>query len=87
MKLDLASFLLQWSTGGLAGLWITTRRQEVGIGYGWLLRSVYGVIAGFAALVFFGHAPSTGNLVGGVAALGVACAAVVAIVEIGRAHV
>ena len=45
MKLDGATFLLQWATGGLAFLWITTRRREVSLGYGWLLRGVYGVMA------------------------------------------
>ena len=45
IELDGATVLLQWATGGLAFLWVTTRRREVGLGYGWLLRSVYGVIA------------------------------------------
>ena len=43
--LDGATVLLQWAAGGLLFLWVTTRRREVGIGYGWLLRSVYGVMA------------------------------------------
>jgi hypothetical protein len=45
MRLDLASVMLQWAAGGLLFCWVTTRRREVGIGYGWLLRSSYGVIA------------------------------------------
>ncbi|HZX55294.1 MAG TPA: hypothetical protein VFE86_11470 [Ilumatobacteraceae bacterium] len=45
MRLDAASVLLQWAVGGLAFLWFTTRRREVGLGYGWLLRSVYAVMA------------------------------------------
>ncbi len=45
MKLDGAVFLLQWAAGGLVFLWVTTRRREVGIGYGWLLRVTYLVIA------------------------------------------
>jgi hypothetical protein len=45
IRLDAATVLLQWATGGLFFLWITTRRREVGVGYGWLLRSVYGVMA------------------------------------------
>ncbi|HEY6316886.1 MAG TPA: hypothetical protein VI462_03235, partial [Acidimicrobiia bacterium] len=49
MRLDLSSVLLQWSTGGLFGLWITTRHRVVGIGYGWLLRSIYAVLAAGAA--------------------------------------
>jgi len=45
LKLDAATVLLQWSVGGLFFLWVTSRRREVGIGYGWLLRSVYGLMA------------------------------------------
>jgi hypothetical protein len=45
IRLDAATVLLQWATGGLLFLWVTTRRREVGIGYGWLLRGVYGVMA------------------------------------------
>jgi hypothetical protein len=45
IRLDAATVLLQWAVGGLLFLWVTTRRREVGIGYGWLLRSVYGVMA------------------------------------------
>lgn len=45
ISLDAASVLLQWSTGGLAFLWITTRRREVGLGYGWLMRGTYAVMA------------------------------------------
>ena len=45
MRLDLPTVLLQWATGGLLFLWVTTRRREVGLGYGWLLRSSYGVLA------------------------------------------
>ena len=45
IRLDAATFLLQWATGGLFFLWVTTRRRIVGLGYGWLLRSVYGVMA------------------------------------------
>ena len=49
MHLDLSSVLLQWSTGGLLGLWVTTRHRVVGIGYGWLLRGIFGVLAAGAA--------------------------------------
>ena len=45
IRLDAATVLLQWATGGLAFLWVTTRHREVGLGYGWLLRSVYAVLA------------------------------------------
>ena len=45
IRLDAATVLLQWATGGLLFLWVTTRRRQVGIGYGWLLRSVFAVMA------------------------------------------
>jgi hypothetical protein len=52
VKLDLATFLLQWAVGGLLFCWVTTRRREVGIGYGWLLRIVFGLFAAGAAAAF-----------------------------------
>jgi hypothetical protein len=51
ISLDISTFLLQWATGGLFFLWVTTRRREVSIGYGWLLRGTYGVIALLALVV------------------------------------
>ena len=45
IRLDAATVLLQWATGGLFFLWVTTRRREVGVGYGWLLRAVFLVLA------------------------------------------
>jgi len=44
-RLDAATVLLQWATGGLLFLWITTRRREVSLGYGWLLRGTYLLMA------------------------------------------
>ena len=37
--------LLQWAVGGLFLLWVTTRRREVSLGYGWLLRGTYLLMA------------------------------------------
>jgi hypothetical protein len=51
IRLDAASVLLQWSVGGLAFLWFTTRRREVGIGYGWLLRGIYLLMAAGGVVV------------------------------------
>lgn len=51
MAFDGASFLLQWATGGLFFLWVTTRRREVSLGYGWLMRGTYCIIALGAAAV------------------------------------
>ena len=45
IDLQAATVLLQWSTGGLLFLWLTTRRREVGLGYGWLMRASFGSIA------------------------------------------
>jgi hypothetical protein len=51
IRLSAATVLLQWSVGGLFFAWVTTRRREVSLGYGWLLRGVYLTMAlgGFAA--------------------------------------
>lgn len=45
IRLDASTVLLQWATGGLFFLWFTARRNEVGKGYGWLLRGSFSVIA------------------------------------------
>jgi hypothetical protein len=45
IRLDAATVLLQWAAGGLLFLWVTSRRREVGIGYGWLLRGTYLLMA------------------------------------------
>ena len=45
IRLDGALVLLQWSTGGLLFLWVTTRHRLVGLGYGWLLRWTYAIFA------------------------------------------
>jgi len=45
IRLDAATVLLQWSVGGMAFCWFTTRRREVGLGYGWLLRGTYTLLA------------------------------------------
>ena len=41
IRLDAATVLLQWATGGLLFLWVTTRHREVGLGYGWTTRLVF----------------------------------------------
>jgi hypothetical protein len=51
IKLDAATVLLQWATGGLFFLWITSRKRMVSAGYGWLLRSIYLVMAVAAAVI------------------------------------
>ena len=78
VRLDAATVLLQWAAGGLFFLWVTSRRREVGLGYGWLLRGVYGVLAVGALVcgVMFGD----GNAVREVSSVGVAAAAATALV-------
>lgn len=51
ISLDAAAVLLQWATGGLFFLWVTTRRREVSLGYGWLMRGTYGLMALGAAYI------------------------------------
>jgi len=51
IDLDAASVLLQWATGGLFFLWITTRRREVSLGYGWTMRATYVLMAAGAAYI------------------------------------
>ncbi|GIS99674.1 MAG: hypothetical protein CM1200mP26_13870 [Acidimicrobiales bacterium] len=53
IDLDAASVLLQWATGGLFFLWVTGRRREVGIGYGWTMRVTFGLMAAGAVVVGF----------------------------------
>lgn len=45
MKLDAATVLLQWATGGMLFLWFTMRSGEISVGYGKLLRGVYAALA------------------------------------------
>lgn len=53
MRLDAATFLLQWATGGIAFLWFTLRSQEISSGYSKLLRGVFGSLAVFAVISGF----------------------------------
>ena len=50
-ELHAASVLLQWATGGLFFCWVTTRHREVSLGYGWLLRIVYGLLAALSLFI------------------------------------
>lgn len=76
IRLDAASVLLQWATGGLFFLWITTRRREVGLGYGWMMRATFGLMA----LGAFGVSALTGRSWGrDLGSLGVFAAAMVAL--------
>lgn len=82
IRLDAATVLLQWATGGLAFLWVTTRRREVGIGYGWLLRIVYGVIAvGAVVAGRLGEPSAVRDVCSGLVAVAAAFALVVSYVR------
>ena len=54
IDLDAATVLLQWSTGSLFFLWLTGKRREVGIGYGWTIRITFGIV--LAGSIFAGFA-------------------------------
>jgi hypothetical protein len=71
---------MQWAIGGLFFLWVTTRRREVGIGYGWTVRITYFVMAlGAAVLGRWLEADGTAALLRDVGALSVAGAAAYAL--------
>ena len=59
IRLDAATVLLQWATGGMLFCWFTTRRRVIGVGYGWLLRGTYLCFAAgaFAAGLALGFDP------------------------------
>ena len=59
ISLDASTVLLQWATGGLLFTWVTTRHREVGLGYGWLMRGTFMVVAAgaLASGLAFGSVP------------------------------
>lgn len=77
MTLDAATVCLQWATGGLLFLWVTGRRREVGLGYGWLLRGTYGLMAALAA--WLGWRFGEGSAVRELSSVGVVLATAVAL--------
>ena len=78
IRLDAATVLLQWAVGGLLFLWVTTRRREVALGYGWLLRGTYGLLAAGALVTGLRYGESVP--VRDVASAGVVLATTVALV-------
>lgn len=77
LRLDAATVLLQWAVGGLVFLWVTGRRRQVGIGYGWLLRGVFGLMAAASAVAGFRYGLV---LVREIASMAVVAACLVALV-------
>ncbi|MDP4695467.1 MAG: hypothetical protein NWR84_00845 [Ilumatobacteraceae bacterium] len=74
MRLDAATFLLQWSVGGLAFLWFTLRSKEISLGYSKLLRATYGVLAVLGVATGFYFDRVLIREVAGVAVAGIAFA-------------
>jgi hypothetical protein len=81
IRLEAATVLLQWATGGMLFCWFTTRHRIVGLGYGWLLRGTYFCFAAgaLAAGLAFGVNPireisSAGVALACLVALGVSIA-------------
>jgi len=80
VNLDLGTVLLQWATGGLLFFWWTARREVLGIGYSWLLRGVYGVMALIAlALEAGSDHTGAGHVIALVGAVGLVLATFVAL--------
>jgi hypothetical protein len=78
IRLDAATVMLQWATGGLLFLWVTTRGRLVGLGYGWLMRGVYIsiavlglVLANASKVLFYRELAATGLIVSATVALAV----------------
>lgn len=84
MNLDLGTVLLQWATGGLLFFWWTARREVVGVGYGWLLRGVYGVMATIALFLELRSEHSGGGHV--IAIIGAAGLVLTALLAFGRSY-
>ena len=58
IRVDGATVLVQWAAGGWFFLWVTTRRREVGLGYGWLQRLVFLLLAGGSLVAAFVTSPT-----------------------------
>jgi hypothetical protein len=80
IELDAATFLVQWAVGGMAGAWFTTRRREVGVGYGWLLRVIFGSLAVAGTVIGLSSDGGTAARVRDAAAVVVSLGIVVALV-------
>jgi len=86
IELDASTVLLQWAVGGMLGCWYTTRHREVGLGYGWLLRGTYVLMAVASAYIGFASGSSSSaatirDIGAVVAAIGIALGLVQSIVR------
>ncbi len=58
IRIDAATVLVQWAAGGWLFLWVTTRRRQVGLGYGWLQRIVFLTMAVGSLVAAFATTPT-----------------------------
>ena len=58
IELDAATLLVGWAAGGWLLLWVTTRRREVGLGYGWLMRGIFLALAAGSLVAAFATEPT-----------------------------
>ncbi len=58
IRIDAATVLVQWAAGGWLFLWVTTRRRQVGLGYGWLQRIVFLTMAAGSLVAAFATTPT-----------------------------
>ncbi|MCB1027416.1 MAG: hypothetical protein KDB24_06600, partial [Microthrixaceae bacterium] len=58
IQLDAATFLVAWATGMGGFLWLTGRRREVGIGYGWTIRGTTATLLLGAVVVGLRYNPT-----------------------------
>ncbi len=77
IALDGATVLLQWSAGGILGVWLSTRRPEIGRGYGQIGRIVYGFLAVGSLLAARWSEQSWARSIGATALIGLCIAGLV----------
>jgi hypothetical protein len=58
IELEAATLLVGWAAGGWFLLWVTTRRREVGLGYGWLMRGIFLALAAGSLVAAFATEPT-----------------------------
>ncbi|MYB02987.1 MAG: hypothetical protein F4011_08780 [Acidimicrobiaceae bacterium] len=58
IELQAATLLVGWAAGGWFFLWVTTRRREVGLGYGWLMRGIFLALAAGSLVAAFATEPA-----------------------------
>ncbi len=58
VELEAATLLVGWAAGGWFFLWVTTRRREVGLGYGWLMRGIFLALAAGSLVAAFLSEPT-----------------------------